>query len=142
MKWRRRRRAARARSEPPPRELDQPMKTRQAVGACDLRDPTLFREKVAAVVAEKNRIDAALFGAAPLNGNEMADKYLESSAGMLPYVADVSAYLNTEMDRGKRVLFEGAQGTLLDLDHGTYPFVTSSNSTAGGACTGTGGGAT
>ena len=60
----------------------------------------------------------------------------------LPYLADVSVYLNAEMDRGKRVLFEGAQGTLLDLDHGTYPFVTSSSSTAGGACTGTGVGPT
>ena len=62
--------------------------------------------------------------------------------GILPYLADVSVYLNAEMDRGKRVLFEGAQGTMLDLDHGTYPFVTSSSSAAGGACTGTGVGPT
>ena len=60
----------------------------------------------------------------------------------MPFLADVSAYLNAEMDRGKRVLFEGAQGTLLDLDHGTYPFVTSSSASAGGACTGTGVGPT
>jgi adenylosuccinate synthase len=61
---------------------------------------------------------------------------------LLPHLTDVSVYLNAEMDRGKRVLFEGAQGTLLDLDHGTYPFVTSSSSAAGGACTGTGVGPT
>jgi adenylosuccinate synthase len=61
---------------------------------------------------------------------------------MVEYLGDVSAYLNAEMDRGKRVLFEGAQGTLLDLDHGTYPFVTSSSASAGGATTGTGVGPT
>ena len=67
---------------------------------------------------------------------------MQVGEGILPYLADVSVYLNAEMDRGKRVLFEGAQGTMLDLDHGTYPFVTSSSSTAGGACTGTGVGPT
>jgi adenylosuccinate synthase len=67
---------------------------------------------------------------------------LRIGEGILPYLADVSVYLNAEMDRGKRVLFEGAQGTMLDLDHGTYPFVTSSSSAAGGACTGTGVGPT
>ncbi len=61
---------------------------------------------------------------------------------MIPFLADASAFLNSEMDLGKCVLFEGAQGTLLDLDHGTYPFVTSSSSAAGGACTGTGVGPT
>jgi adenylosuccinate synthase len=94
------------------------------------------------MVAEKNRIDAALYGAPPLDAEPLADQCLKAGAGMLPYLADVSAYLNAEMDRGKRVLFEGAQGTLLDLDHGTYPFVTSSSSAAGGACTGTGVGPT
>jgi adenylosuccinate synthase len=67
---------------------------------------------------------------------------LEVARHIVPYLADVSVYLNGEMDRGKRVLFEGAQGTLLDLDHGTYPFVTSSSASAGGACTGTGVGPT
>ena len=115
---------------------------RRGLRVCDLRDPALFREKCSAIVAEKNRIDAALYGAPPLNAVELANQFLKASEGILPYIADVSVYLNTEMDRGKRVLFEGAQGTLLDLDHGTYPFVTSSNSTAGGACTGTGVGPT
>jgi adenylosuccinate synthase len=115
---------------------------RRGLRAGDLRDPARFREKCLAVVAEKNCIDAALFHAAPLNAGELADQCLKMGEGILPYVADVSAFLNTEMDRGKQVLFEGAQGTLLDLDHGTYPFVTSSSSTAGGACTGTGVGPT
>ena len=111
---------------------------RRGLRACDLRDPARFREKCLAIVAEKNCIDAALFGAPPQNAEELADHCLQMREGILPYLTDVSAYLNAEMDRGQRVLFEGAQGTMLDLDHGTYPFVTSSSSTAGGACTGTG----
>jgi adenylosuccinate synthase len=115
---------------------------RRGLRACDLRDPAKFREKCKAIVAEKNRIDAALFGAPPLNAEELTDQCLREGEGILPYLTDVSVYLNGEMDRGKSVLFEGAQGTLLDLDHGTYPFVTSSSSAAGGACTGTGVGPT
>jgi len=115
---------------------------RRGLRAGDLRDPELFREKCLAIVAEKNRIDAALYGAPPLNAEGLADDCLKIGEDVLPYLADVSAYLNTQMDRGKSVLFEGAQGTLLDLDHGTYPFVTSSSSAAGGACTGTGVGPT
>jgi adenylosuccinate synthase len=115
---------------------------RRGLRACDLRDAAQFREKCHDLVAEKNRIDAALFGASPLNAQELADQYLQVAEGILPYLADVSVYLNAEMDRGKRVLFEGAQGTMLDLDHGTYPFVTCSSSAAGGACTGTGVGPT
>jgi len=115
---------------------------RRGLRTCDLRDPATFREKVAAVVAEKNRIATALFGSGPLDGDDIAEKYLQSAAGIVPYLADVSVYLNAEMDHGKRVLFEGAQGTLLDFDQGTYPFVTSSSAAAGGACTGTGVGPT
>lgn len=115
---------------------------RRGLRAGDLRDPALFLEECRAIVADKNRIDAALFGAPPLNAEELAEQYLQIGQGILPFLADVSVYLNAEMDQGKRVLFEGAQGTMLDLDHGTYPFVTSSSSTAGGACTGTGVGPT
>ncbi|MFZ0962096.1 MAG: adenylosuccinate synthase, partial [Terriglobia bacterium] len=115
---------------------------RRGLRACDLRDPAKFREKCISIVEEKNCINAALFGVPPLNAGELADQYLQVGEGILPYLTDVSVYLNAEMDGGKRVLFEGAQGTLLDLDHGTYPFVTSSSSTAGGACTGTGVGPT
>ena len=115
---------------------------RRGLRTSDLRDPAQFREKVRAIVEEKNRIDAALFGAPPLNADDIADHCLRLGENVLPHLTDVSAYLNTAMDGGKRVLFEGAQGTMLDIDHGTYPFVTSSSSGAGGACTGTGVGPT
>jgi len=115
---------------------------RRGLRTCDLRDAAKFREKCLEVVKEKNRIATALFGGSALNGEELADQYFQIAKGLVPYLADVPSFLNVEMDRGKRVLFEGAQGTLLDLDHGTYPFVTSSSATAGGACTGTGVGPT
>jgi adenylosuccinate synthase len=115
---------------------------RRGLRAGDLRNPELFRRRCSEVVAEKNRIASALFGGAALDPVALADRYLEGAQHIVPFLADVSAYLNAEIDRGKRVLFEGAQGTLLDLDHGTYPFVTSSSASAGGACTGTGVGPT
>jgi adenylosuccinate synthase len=115
---------------------------RRGLRTCDLRDPAKFRAKCQALVAEKNCIDGALFAAPPQNPEQLADRCLQLGEGILPYLADISLYLNVEMDRGRRVLFEGAQGTLLDIDHGTYPFVTSSSSAAGGACTGTGVGPT
>jgi adenylosuccinate synthase len=115
---------------------------RRGLRAGDLRHPEVFRRRCSEVVAEKNRIASALFGGAALDPVKLADQCLEFAPQIVPLLADASAYLNAEMDRGKRVLFEGAQGTLLDLDHGTYPFVTSSSASAGGACTGTGVGPT
>jgi adenylosuccinate synthase len=115
---------------------------RRGLRAGDLRHPELFRRRCSEVVAEKNRIASALFGGTALDPVALVDRYLEVAQHMVPFLADVSVYLNAEIDRGKRVLFEGAQGTLLDLDHGTYPFVTSSSASAGGACTGTGVGPT
>ena len=115
---------------------------RRGLRAGDLRHPELFRRRCSEVVAETNRIASALFGGTALDPGAVADQCLQAAAQIVPYLADVSGYLNGEMDRGKRVLFEGAQGTLLDLDHGTYPFVTSSSASAGGACTGTGVGPT
>jgi adenylosuccinate synthase len=115
---------------------------RRGLRAGDLRDPERFRRKCSEVIAEKNRIASALFGGSALDPGEVVDRYLAGAQALLPYLTDVSAFLNAEMDRGKRVLFEGAQGTLLDLDHGTYPFVTSSSAAAGGASTGTGVGPT
>jgi adenylosuccinate synthase len=103
---------------------------RRGLRACDLRNPALFREKCIAMVKQRNLIDGALYNAAPLDPESMADQCFEMSKGVLPYLTDVSVYLNDAMDQGKRVLFEGAQGTMLDIDHGTYPFVTSSSSTA------------
>jgi adenylosuccinate synthase len=111
---------------------------RRGLRASDLRDKEFFRRKCGEVLAEKNRLAAALFPEAPLPDDGMIEQYLEKACSMVPYLADVSTFLNDAMDAGKRVLFEGAQGTLLDLDHGTYPFVTSSSAAAGGASTGTG----
>lgn len=115
---------------------------RRGLRACDLRDPETFRHRCAEVVGEKNRIASVLFAGEPLDPEKLIERYLEAARRMVPRLTDVSAYLNAAMDRGKRVLFEGAQGTLLDLDHGTYPYVTSSSAAAGGASTGTGVGPT
>ncbi len=115
---------------------------RRGLRTSDLRDPAEFRRKSSEVLAEKNCLAGALFGRPALDAGELFDRYFETARRIAPRLVDVSAYLNAEIDRGKRVLFEGAQGTLLDLDHGTYPFVTSSSAAAGGACTGTGVGPT
>jgi adenylosuccinate synthase len=111
---------------------------RRGLRTCDLRDPEVFRRKCSSVLEEKNRLAKAVFGSGMLDGLDVVQNYFEMARRIVPYLTDVSSYLNSEMDRGKRVLFEGAQGTLLDLDYGTYPYVTSSSSTAGGASTGTG----
>jgi adenylosuccinate synthase len=115
---------------------------RRGLRSCDVRDPETFRRKCREVLAEKNRLAASLFPAAQLNAEEMIEKYLASARRVEPYLADVSVFLNNAMNHDQRVLFEGAQGTMLDLDHGTYPFVTSSSAAAGGAATGTGVGPT
>jgi adenylosuccinate synthase len=115
---------------------------RRGLRTGDLRNPDAFLRKCKAVLSEKDRIASALFEGAPFGGNEWIREYIEKASELLPLLVDSSEYLNSEIDRGKRVLFEGAQGTLLDIDHGTYPFVTSSNASAGGASTGTGVGPT
>src|SRR5271169_4468023 len=111
---------------------------RRGLRACDLRDPEIFRRKCAAVLDEKNRLAKAVFGSGMHIGEDVVEKFFETARRMVPFLTNVSAYLNEAIDRGQRVLFEGAQGTLLDLDHGTYPYVTSSSAAAGGASTGTG----
>jgi len=107
----------------------------------DLMDPDVFRAKLHAALDVHNRILSS-YGEPPLDEGEILSQYRKFAERMASLVADTSLILNRALDEGKRVLFEGAQGTLLDLDHGTYPFVTSSNTTAGGACTGTGVGPT
>jgi adenylosuccinate synthase len=114
---------------------------RRGLRTSDLRDAPQFREKCREFLAEKNRLAAALFGSKNDDGSWI-DRYLAMSQLIVPRLTDVAAYLNRALDGGQRVLFEGAQGTMLDLDHGTYPFVTSSSASAGGACTGTGVGPT
>src|SRR2546422_955904 len=115
---------------------------RRGLRTCDVRNPENFLHKCREVLAEKNRIASVLFGGEPLEEEQWVEGYFATACRIVPYLTDSSVYLNREIDRGKRVLFEGAQGTLLDLDHGTYPFVTSSSAAAGGACTGTGVGPT
>ena len=103
----------------------------------DLMQPVLFSKKLQAKIRENNSILQAL-GAKPINYREVNERYLEAGRKLRPFVSNTVVYLHRALQRGKEILFEGAQGTFLDIDHGTYPYVTSSNTTAGGACTGTG----
>src|SRR5213593_1994122 len=103
----------------------------------DLMHPILFSKKLQAKVIENNRILQAL-GAKPISFREVNETYLAAGKKLRPFVSNTVVYLHRAIERGKEILFEGAQGTFLDIDHGTYPYVTSSNTTAGGACTGTG----
>jgi len=110
----------------------------------DLLRPDLLKTHIEAACAEKNAIARALFGTGtdPLDPAKMYEDYAAAAEQMRPFVADTGRLLNTILAEGGSVMFEGAQGTLLDIDHGTYPFVTSSSATAGGAATGTGVGPT
>ena len=110
---------------------------RRGIRVCDLLDPDCFREKLERVVAEKSAISKAAYGHS-LDASGVLDQYLELAAHIRGLVTDTAVLLNDALDRGEAVLFEGAQGTMLDIDHGTYPYVTSSNATAGGAATGLG----
>jgi len=104
----------------------------------DLFDPKIFAEKVEAALEEKNRILPRVYNTLPMDSGEIIDEYLGFTERLRPHVTDTSLLLDKAIKAGKEVLFEGAQGTLLDIDHGTYPFVTSSNPTAGGAVVGSG----
>jgi adenylosuccinate synthase len=114
--------------------------SRLGIRAQDLFDPKIFRDKVEVVLKEKNRILTKVFNHLPMDPGEIVDEYLGYGARLLPHVADTSLLVWEAIRAGKNVIFEGAQGVLLDIDHGTYPFVTSSNPVAGGALTGGGGG--
>jgi adenylosuccinate synthase len=103
----------------------------------DLVNPSRFEEKLRTKIKENNEVLKA-FGAKPLSFAKVHDAYRAAGAALKPFVANTVVYLHKAMQRKKEILFEGAQGTFLDIDHGTYPFVTSSNTTAGGACTGSG----
>ncbi|SHF28253.1 Adenylosuccinate synthetase [Desulfacinum infernum DSM 9756] len=103
-----------------------------------LLDEKVFRQRLEGVLEEKNFMFQHYFGREPLDTNAVADEYLEYGRKLAPFVGDVSVRLQRALERGENVLFEGAQGTHLDIDHGTYPFVTSSNTVAGGACCGAG----
>ncbi|HTF61331.1 MAG TPA: adenylosuccinate synthase [Edaphobacter sp.] len=111
---------------------------RNGLRIVDLLNPALLRTHIKNACDEKNTIAHALFGTEPLDPKEMYEDYARMAEQVAPFVTDTAVLLNEELDRGGNVMFEGAQGALLDIDHGTYPFVTSSSSTAGGAVTGTG----
>jgi adenylosuccinate synthase len=108
----------------------------------DLLEPDLFRDKLTANLNEMNYLLEHTFKVESFDLEKVYREYMGYAADIRDYIADTSWIINQWIDGGKRVLFEGAQGTHLDVDHGTYPFVTSSNASAGGACTGTGVGPT
>ncbi len=115
---------------------------RTGIRACDLIRPDTFAEKLRANLEVKNFLLKNYFGGEEVPFQETFDEYVAYGERLKTYLIDTSFFVNDEIRRGAKVLFEGAQGTLLDIDHGTYPFVTSSNTTAGGACTGSGVGPT
>jgi adenylosuccinate synthase len=104
----------------------------------DVLDPKILRQKFETALAEKNLLLERIHGVEPLDAETLADEMETYAARLRPYIADTSLLVDQALRRGDRVLLEGAQGTLLDLDHGTYPFVTSSNPIAGAAATGIG----
>ena len=108
----------------------------------DLFNEKHLRDKVEASLHQKNQMLVKLYNRRPIDVDRTTDELLKLGERLKPYVANTSLILNNALDAGKTVLFEGGQATMLDVDHGTYPFVTSSNPTAGGACTGTGVGPT
>jgi adenylosuccinate synthase len=114
---------------------------RRGLRVCDLLDPALFREKAARVVAEKNRLAKGAYGA-DIDFSHEVEATLQLGEKIRSYICDTAELVNRALDEGKSVLFEGAQGTMLDIDFGTYPYVTSSNAISGGACTGLGVGPT
>lgn len=127
--------------------------TRRGIGPCyrdkvgrvhglrvgDLYHPAYFRERLSRAVAYKNHLlGSVLSDYVPLDADAVAEEYLGYAAELRPFVRDTTSWLHSAMGKGKRLLFEGAQGSLLDVDHGSYPFVTSSNSSTAGIASGSG----
>ncbi|WP_339221401.1 adenylosuccinate synthase [Paenibacillus sp. FSL H8-0332] len=111
---------------------------RNGIRIADLMDAEEFELRLRPLMEEKNQVITQVYGAEPLNVEEILTKYLEYAEVLRGYVTDTSVVLNDAIDADCRVLFEGAQGVMLDIDQGTYPFVTSSNPSAGGVCIGSG----
>ena len=111
---------------------------RRGLRVADLLDAQLLRTHIENACREKNMIAHALFNSDPLDADKMFKEYAAAAEKIAPFVRDTALLLNRALAEGKSIVFEGAQGTMLDIDHGTYPFVTSSSSTSGGAVTGTG----
>jgi adenylosuccinate synthase len=134
-------------------EADHLGTTRRGIGPCyrdkvgrvhgvriaDLERPQAFRDRLARVIDYKNRLlGAMLVDFKPLDARSVADEYLEHAQRLRPFVRDTTSWLHEAIEGGRRLLFEGAQGSLLDIDHGSYPYVTSSNSSAAGIAAGSG----
>lgn len=104
----------------------------------DLFDESILAKKIEGALRDKNQVLTKVFNRKEMETQEILEEYRGYAEILRPYISDTALLLNKALDAGKTVLLEGSQGTLLDVDHGTYPFVTSSNPTAGGACTGSG----
>ena len=111
---------------------------RVGIRMADLLNEQLFREKLELNVAQKNRLLREIYDAQTFSVEEILNQYLRYAGWLAPYITDTALLLSRWIESGYSVLFEGAQATMLDIDHGTYPYITSSSTTAGGAATGTG----
>ncbi|MFF0575334.1 adenylosuccinate synthase [Streptosporangium saharense] len=111
---------------------------RMGVRVQDLLDPGILQQKIEVALGEKNQILTKIYNRRTIDANKVLDEYLGYAERLKPHIADTSLILNKALDENKVVLLEGGQGNLLDIDHGTYPFVTSSSPTSGGACSGSG----
>jgi adenylosuccinate synthase len=115
---------------------------RVGIRAQDLLDPKILLRKIEVALETKNEILEKLYGLDRLDAVQVAEQLAPAAERLRPFIGDTALLIDQQLRAGKRVLFEGAQGTMLDIDHGTYPFVTSSNPIAGAACTGSGVGPT
>ncbi|MER7132400.1 adenylosuccinate synthase [Streptosporangium saharense] len=111
---------------------------RMGVRVQDLLDPGILQQKIEVALGEKNQILTKIYNRRTIDADKVLDEYLGYAERLKPHIADTSLILNRALDENKVVLLEGGQGNLLDIDHGTYPFVTSSSPTSGGACSGSG----
>ena len=114
---------------------------RSGLRTCDMLDENGFREKLSAQIDRKNDIIVKLFNEKPINKVELIETYVEYAKRLKPYIKDTGVLVHESLKKGQKVLFEGAQGSMLDVDLGTYPYVTSSHPTSGGFTTGAGIGA-
>ncbi|MGS2642498.1 adenylosuccinate synthase [Streptosporangium sp. LJ11] len=111
---------------------------RMGVRVQDLLDPGILQKKIEVALGEKNQILTKIYNRRAIDAGKVLEEYLGYAERLTPHIADTSLVLNRALDENKVVLLEGGQGNLLDIDHGTYPFVTSSSPTSGGACSGSG----
>jgi adenylosuccinate synthase len=111
---------------------------RRGIRLVDLQDKKILTEKIKSNVEEKNILLSKVFDHEEMDADKIIEEYSELGGKLEPYIRDIPKYLHDSIGEGKKILMEGAQGALLDVDHGTYPYVTSSNPTSGGACTGMG----